>query len=105
MKKCVQCRAVVERRTPYVLCCGGKGMEDDAADHDDDDDDDDLSEWIFQVFPFNPSIFTFHSFLVSSFFFQIILFSNFEFIIVSAIWLTLLSWYVFFFHSSLDTDN
>ncbi len=42
MKKCVQCRAVVERRTPFVLCCGGKGMEDDAAD--DDDDDDDLSE-------------------------------------------------------------
>uniref|UniRef100_A0A8C6V5H5 E3 ubiquitin-protein ligase MIB1 n=1 Tax=Neogobius melanostomus TaxID=47308 RepID=A0A8C6V5H5_9GOBI len=24
MKKCVQCRAVVERRTPFVLCCGGK---------------------------------------------------------------------------------
>lgn len=42
MKKCVQCRAVVERRTPFVLCCGGKGMEDDADD--DDDDDDGLSE-------------------------------------------------------------
>ncbi|XP_070305217.1 E3 ubiquitin-protein ligase mib1 [Salvelinus sp. IW2-2015] len=40
MKKCVQCRAVVERRTPFVLCCGGKGMEDDAADDDDDDEDD-----------------------------------------------------------------
>ncbi|XP_064201637.1 E3 ubiquitin-protein ligase mib1-like [Anguilla rostrata] len=32
MKKCVQCRAVVERRTPFALCCGGKGMEDDTAD-------------------------------------------------------------------------
>lgn len=37
MKKCVQCRAVVERRTPFVLCCGGKGMEDAT-------DDEDLSE-------------------------------------------------------------
>ncbi len=42
MKKCVQCRAVVESRTPFVLCCGGKGMED--ATDDDDDDDEDLSE-------------------------------------------------------------
>uniref|UniRef100_A0A8C4ZEC4 RING-type E3 ubiquitin transferase n=1 Tax=Gadus morhua TaxID=8049 RepID=A0A8C4ZEC4_GADMO len=31
MKKCVQCRAVVERRTPFVMCCGGKGMEDEAV--------------------------------------------------------------------------
>lgn len=37
MKKCVQCRAVVERRTPFVMCCGGKGMEDAT-------DDEDLSE-------------------------------------------------------------
>lgn len=28
MKKCVQCRAVVERRAPFILCCGGKGAED-----------------------------------------------------------------------------
>ncbi|KAI4905210.1 hypothetical protein NFI96_011039, partial [Prochilodus magdalenae] len=34
MKKCVQCRAVVERRTPFVLCCGGKGMEDATDDED-----------------------------------------------------------------------
>ncbi len=44
MKKCVQCRAVVESRTPFVLCCGGKGMEDATDDDDDDDDDEDLSE-------------------------------------------------------------
>ncbi|XP_015473600.1 E3 ubiquitin-protein ligase MIB1-like isoform X2 [Parus major] len=24
MKKCVQCRAVVERRVPFIMCCGGK---------------------------------------------------------------------------------
>uniref|UniRef100_A0A8C1ML56 E3 ubiquitin-protein ligase MIB1 n=1 Tax=Cyprinus carpio TaxID=7962 RepID=A0A8C1ML56_CYPCA len=34
MKKCVQCRAVVEHRTPFVLCCGGKGMEDATDDED-----------------------------------------------------------------------
>uniref|UniRef100_A0A087XXV1 RING-type E3 ubiquitin transferase n=1 Tax=Poecilia formosa TaxID=48698 RepID=A0A087XXV1_POEFO len=34
MKKCVQCRAVVERRTPFVLCCGGKGIKSITNDID-----------------------------------------------------------------------
>ncbi|PIN88193.1 hypothetical protein AB205_0169350 [Aquarana catesbeiana] len=28
MKKCVQCRALVERRVPFVMCCSGKAGED-----------------------------------------------------------------------------
>ncbi|MEE6464267.1 hypothetical protein FKM82_006222 [Ascaphus truei] len=28
MKKCVQCRAVVERRVPFVMCCSGKCIEE-----------------------------------------------------------------------------
>uniref|UniRef100_G3U2F5 MIB E3 ubiquitin protein ligase 1 n=1 Tax=Loxodonta africana TaxID=9785 RepID=G3U2F5_LOXAF len=32
MKKCVQCRAVVERRVPFIMCCGGKSAEDTADD-------------------------------------------------------------------------
>ncbi|XP_070603723.1 E3 ubiquitin-protein ligase MIB1 isoform X3 [Erythrolamprus reginae] len=32
MKKCVQCRAVVERRVPFIMCCGGKGSEDTIDD-------------------------------------------------------------------------
>jgi len=32
MKKCVQCRAVVERRVPFIMCCGGKGTEDTTDD-------------------------------------------------------------------------
>lgn len=32
MKKCVQCRAVVERRVPFIMCCGGKGTEDTIDD-------------------------------------------------------------------------
>ncbi|KAH0617785.1 hypothetical protein JD844_016372 [Phrynosoma platyrhinos] len=32
MKKCVQCRAVVERRVPFIMCCGGKGTEDSTDD-------------------------------------------------------------------------
>lgn len=32
MKKCVQCRAVVERRVPFIMCCGGKGTEDTSDD-------------------------------------------------------------------------
>ncbi|KAM7319952.1 hypothetical protein ACRRTK_020395 [Alexandromys fortis] len=32
MKKCVQCRAVVERRVPFIMCCGGKSSEDPSDD-------------------------------------------------------------------------
>lgn len=32
MKKCVQCRAVVEKRVPFIMCCGGKGTEDTTDD-------------------------------------------------------------------------
>lgn len=32
MKKCVQCRAVVERRVPFIMCCGGKSSEDATDD-------------------------------------------------------------------------
>lgn len=32
MKKCVQCRAVVERRVPFIMCCGGKSAEDATDD-------------------------------------------------------------------------
>ena len=46
MKKCVQCRAVVERRVPFIMCCGGKGTEDTT---------DDICEWLQ-----NPYSFTFH---------------------------------------------
>lgn len=38
MKKCVQCRAVVERRVPFIMCCGGKSAEDAA---------DDICKWVF----------------------------------------------------------
>lgn len=38
MKKCVQCRAVVERRVPFIMCCGGKSSEDAT---------DDICKWIF----------------------------------------------------------
>ena len=37
MKKCVQCRAVVERRVPFIMCCGGKSAEDAT---------DDICEWV-----------------------------------------------------------
>ena len=38
MKKCVQCRAVVERRVPFIMCCGGKSAEDAT---------DDICKWVF----------------------------------------------------------
>lgn len=46
MKKCVQCRAVVERRVPFIMCCGGKGTEDTT---------DDICEWLQDPYSF-PSL-------------------------------------------------
>lgn len=43
MKKCVQCRAVVERRVPFIMCCGGKGTEDTS---------DDICEWLQSPYSF-----------------------------------------------------